>query len=139
MAGNRKDQSAISVTIDGVDTGGYWEMKSGGEVDSDDTQIYPGARQAPVSLGGKQIPGPITLTRTFFLDRDLPKIKGWMNRVGKARVVVSDQPLDADDNAFGTPLVQTGKLKTVTPPERDSTDSGAAQVVIIVSIDGTVA
>lgn len=137
MAGNRKDQSAISVTIDGEDTG-IWEMKSGGEVDSDDTKIYPGGRQAPISLGGKQIPGPITLTRTVFLERDWPKIKGWMNRAGKASVVVKDQPLDADDNAFGAPLVQKGKLKTVTPPDRDSTDSGAAQVVIVVSIDGTV-
>ena len=138
MAGNRKDQSSITVSIDGEDTG-VWEMKSGGEVDSDDTQIYPGARQAPVSLGGKQIPGPITLTRTCFLERDMPKIKGWMNRTGKARVTVKDQPLDADDNAFGSAIVQTGKLKTVTPPERDSTDSGAAQVVIVVSVDGTVA
>jgi hypothetical protein len=138
MAGNRKDQSAITVSIDGIDTG-IWEMKSGGEVDSDDTQIYPGARQAPVSLGGKQIPGPITLTRTFDLTRDLGQIKGWMNKAGKARVTVKDQPLDADDNPFGTAIVQTGKLKTVTPPDRDSTDSGAAQVVIVVSVDGTVA
>jgi hypothetical protein len=137
MAGNRKDQSAITVTIDGEDTD-VWEMRSGGEVDSDDTQIYPGARRAPVSLGGKQIPGPVTLTRTFDLARDLPQIKRWMNRAGKATVKIKDQPLDANDTAFGNPIVQTGILKTVTPPERDSTDSGAAQVVIVVSIDGTV-
>jgi hypothetical protein len=137
MAGNRKDQSAVSATIDGVDTG-IWEKKTGGAVDSDDTKIYPGARQAPVSLGGKRLPENITLTRTFFLDRDLPVIKGWMNRVGKAVVIVRDQPLDADDNVLGAPLIQSGKLKMVTPPERDSEASDAAQVVIEVAVDGSV-
>jgi len=137
MAGNRKDQSAITITIDGVDTG-LWEKKSGGMIDSDDTKIYPGGRQAPQSLGGKQIPENITAVRTFFLDRDLPKIKGWMNRAGKASVVVKDQALDPDDNVFGAPLVQSGKLKSVTPPERDSEASDAAQVTIEVSVDGTV-
>lgn len=137
MAGNRKDQSAITVTIDGVDTG-YWEKRSGGAVDSDDTKIYPGARKAPVSLGGKQLPENVTLTRTFDLSRDLPEIKKWMNRAGKAEVVIKDQPLDADDNVFGAPMVQSGKLKMVTPPERDSEASDAAQVVLEVSIDGTV-
>jgi hypothetical protein len=136
--GNRKDQSAITVTIDGLDTGGVWEKKTGGAIDSDDTKIYPGARQAPQSLGGKQLPENITLVRTFDLDRDLPKIKGWMNRAGKASVVVKDQPLDADDNAFGAPLVQSGKLKMVSGIDRDSEDSGAAQVSLEVSIDGTV-
>jgi hypothetical protein len=137
MAGNRKDQSAVTVTIDGEDTG-LWEKKTGGAVDSDDTKIYPGGRKAPESLGGKQLPENVTLTRTFFLDRDLPRIKVWMNRAGKGRVVIKDQALDADDNVFGAPLVQSGKLKMVTPPERDSEGSDAAQVVIEVSIDGTV-
>lgn len=137
MAGNRKDQSAITVTIDGENTG-IWEMKSGGGVDSDETLIYPGARQAPVALGGKQLPEQITLTRTYDLDRDQPKIKIWMNRAGKASVIVKDQSLDADDNAFGNPLVQKGRLKTVNPADRDSTDSGAAQVSIVVSVDGSV-
>src|SRR5689334_15443465 len=105
MAGNRKDQSAVSASIDGEDTG-YWEKKTGGAVDSDDTKIYPGARRAPESLGGKQLPENITLTRTFDLSRDLPKIKTWMNRAGKAHVVIKDQTLDADDNVFGAPLVQ---------------------------------
>jgi hypothetical protein len=138
MAGNRKDQSAITVTIDGADTG-LWEKKTGGMIDSDDTKIYPGGRHAPESLGGKQLPENITCVRTFFLDRDLPKIKVWMNRAGKAAVVVKDQPLDADDNVFGNPLVQSGKLKSVSPPERDSEASDAAQITIEVSVDGIVA
>jgi hypothetical protein len=137
MAGSRKDQSAISVTIDGVDTG-IWEKRSGGMIDSDETRIYPGGRKAPISLGGKQLPENITLTRTFFLDRDLPVIKTWMNRAGRASVIVKDQALDADDNSYGSPIVQSGKLKAVTPPERDSEASDAAQVILEVSIDGTV-
>lgn len=136
MRGTRKDQSALSVTIDGEDTG-IWETKTGGGMGSDNELIYPGARARPVSIGGKQIPGPVTLVRTVDLDRDWPIIKLWQGKCGKQkRVVVKDQALDEDDNVFGSPYVQTGTLTACNEPERDSKDSSAAQVTIEVAVDG---
>lgn len=136
MAGNRKDQSAVTVTIDGEDAG-VWEKKTGGGMDSDSTLIYPGGRARPVGLGGKQIPGRATLVRTVYLERDWPKLKLWMSKVGKQKpVIMKDQPLDADDNVYGSPLVQSGVLKMVQEPDRESDSSDAAQVTIEVTIDG---
>jgi hypothetical protein len=136
MRGTRKDQSALSVTIDGEDTG-IWEKKTGGGMGSDNSLIYPGGRARPVSIGGKQIPGAVTLVRTVDLDRDWPKIKLWQNKCGKQKpVIVKDQALDADDNVFGSPFTQVGTLTACNEPERDSEDSGAAQVTIEVAVEG---
>jgi hypothetical protein len=136
VRGSRKDQSALSVTIDGEDTG-IWEKKTGGGMGSDNSLIYPGGRARPVSIGGKQIPGPVTLVRTVDLDRDWPKIKLWQSKCGKQKpVIVKDQALDADDNVFGSPFTQIGTLTACNEPERDSEDSSAAQVTIEVAVEG---
>jgi hypothetical protein len=135
---SRKDQYAVGVTIDGTYTG-IWDKMTGGEIDSDETKYKPGGMTQEISLGGSVNTGNITVSRLFDLARDLPVIKTWMHRVGKALVVVSKQSLDVDGNAFGDPMVYQGKLKMVTPPEVDSEVSDAALVEIEVSTAGSVA
>lgn len=132
---SRADQYAVSVKIGATDTK-VWDKMSGGEVDSEETKYKPGGMAQTVSLGGSVNPGNVTVSRLFRLDRDLPEIKGWMQSVGKASVVVTKQSLDVDGNAYGSPLVYKGKLKMVTPPEVDSESSDAALVEIEVSTEG---
>ena len=134
---SRQDQYAVSVTIDGVNTG-IWDKLTGGEVDSEETKYKPGAMAKEVSLGGSVNTGNVTVSRLYVLPRDHTSIKGWLNRVGKAPVTVSKQSLDTDGNVFGDPLVYSGILKMVTPPEVDSESSDAALVEIEVSTSGTV-
>ena len=135
MAETRKDQSSISLTIDGEDTGAVWEEKSGGGVTADNTVIYRGGRKGPKNIGGKKAYGPVTLVTTMDLDIHLPRIKRWQNKVGDVRCAVKDQALDANDVAFGPPHISLGTLEEVKEPERSSSDSGAAQVTVIVGID----
>ena len=137
MAGSRQDQYAIAVAIDGADTG-IWDKKSGGEMDSEETKYKPGGLAGTITLGGSVTPGNLTVSRIFDLNRDLPAVKGWLNRVGRAGVTVTVQSLDVDGNAFGAPIVYTGKLKMVTPPEVDSESSDAGMVEIEVSPDGVI-
>src|SRR5262245_29705370 len=101
---SRADQYAVGVTIDNTYTG-IWDKMTGGEVDSEETKYKPGGLAREVSLGGSVNLGNVTVSRLFDLRRDLPLIKTWMNRVGKAEVTVSKQSLDVDGNVFGPPLV----------------------------------
>jgi len=135
---SRQDQGAITVVIDGENTG-IWDKLSGGEVDSEETKYKPGGMAKEISLGGSVNTGNVTISRLYVLARDHVKIKQWISRVGKAVVTVSKQPLDVDGNAFGDPLVYNGILKMVTPPELDSESNDAALVELEVSTSGTVA
>jgi hypothetical protein len=57
---------------------------------------------------------------------------------GKALVAVARQPLDADGQPFGKPLLYTGKLLTVTPGDTDSNSTAAQLWQIVVSTEGEV-
>lgn len=138
MAGSRADQYAVSVNIDGLDTG-IWDTCDGGEMGSEETKYKPGGMNPQVSLGGSQELGNVTVARLYDLDRDNPFIRTWMNRCGKASVVVTKQPLDVDGNVYGDPLVYSGLLMTVTPPSHDSESSDAARVELEISTNGSIA
>jgi len=135
MTGSRQDQSAVTVSIDEVDYG-IWDKKDGGEVDSEESKYKPGGMGKPVSLGGSQETGNVTVSRLYDLERDHPEIVTLMSKAGKGRMVVKDQPLDPDGNPFGDPVVWRGIVKTVTPPERDSESSDPAMVEIEMSTEG---
>jgi hypothetical protein len=135
--GSRQDQYNVTVTIDGADYG-TWDKMGGGEVDSEEKKYKPGGLAPEVSLGGSQTVGNITVSRLYDLARDHGTVKELLGRVGKAVVVVSKQPLDADGNAFGAPIVYRGTLKTCTPPEVDSESSDAAMIELEVTSSGAV-
>jgi hypothetical protein len=134
----RQDQRAVSITIDSTPTG-VWDAKSGGMVDSEETKYREGGGGAQVTLGGQQVFENLTCARLFKLDRDLPIVKGWMGRAGKASVVVTEQFLDRENNVASIGLTYRGILKSVAPPEHDSESTDAARVEIEVSVQGPVA
>src|SRR6187401_837440 len=99
---SRADQYRITVTIDGIDSG-VWDKKTGGETDSEETKYRPGGMGESISLGGSRMTGNVTLQRLYVVPRDhdgawykgpgIPIIK-LRQRVGKATVVIKEQPLD---------------------------------------------
>lgn len=128
----RKDTFTVRVTI-GDRPMGVWDGLTGGELDSDETKYNPGGMAPAVSLGGKRLPGNITLKRLYRLQRDHDSLQFLFDSVGKADCVVSKIPMDIDGNIYSSgnnPLVYKGKLKRVLPPEHDSTSSDAATVEI---------
>ena len=135
---SRQDQYAVTMTVDGQDFG-IWDKLTGGEIDSEETKYKPGGMGASVSLGGSTEVGNLTISRLYLLARDHERIHWLIGRAGKGDVVINRQPLDVDGNAYGRPLVYTGVLKTVTPPEVDSESSDAALLECEVTPAGTVA
>lgn len=127
MAGPmRKDMWATHLQVPGIDWHGknIWDVKTGGEVDSDSFLYHPGGMEPQVSLGGKITTGNVTLSRLYRQDRDHLNLQKLLNAVGKSKATVVQQPLDADGNSWGDPIVYVGTLKRVNPPD---TDSGGTQ------------
>ena len=135
MTGSRQDQSAVTVSIDGVDYG-IWDKRDGGGVDSEETKYKPGGMGKPISLGGNVETDNVTVSRLYDLERDHTVVQTLLSKPGKGRMVVKDQPLDPDGNPFGAPTVWRGVVKTVTPPERDSESSDPAMIEIEMSTEG---
>ena len=134
----RSDQYNVTAVVDGKDLGTF-DKFSGGEVDSEETRYRPGAMGSPIALGGAVTVGNVTISRLYDLAREQGIIHWLIGRAGKGAVVINKQPLDVDGNAYGRPLVYTGMLKQINPPEHDSESSDAALLELEMVPTGTVA
>jgi hypothetical protein len=135
ILGTRADTWRITVGVNGVHTG-VWDVKEGGAVDSNEVTYKPGGMADPISLGGTRNVENVTLRRNYRLGRDHQVSQRWINWVGKGSVVITQQPLDHDGNAWGQPIVYNGTLKRVLFPNHDSQSSDAALIEIEVTVNG---
>jgi hypothetical protein len=135
-APTREDTWLLTVNVDGRDLG-VFDTLSGGELDSEESKYQPGGMAAEISLGGRKTIGNVTIGRYCDRTRDWPLIKWLVARTGAARITIGQTPLDPMGARAGEPLTYTGTLKTVTPPDVDSTGTDAAQLTLEATIDGT--
>lgn len=122
----REDQYNVTVSVEGLGNLGTFDKFTGGEVDSDEQKYRPGGMAPPVSLGGAVTMGNVVVSRLLDLQRDWDLMRALLNVVGVANITAAKQPLDINKVPFGRPLVYSGKIKTVTPPDHDSTSSDPA-------------
>jgi hypothetical protein len=127
---SREDQYDVTVSVDGVGNLGTFDKMTGGEVDSDEQKYRPGGMAPPVSLGGAVTMGNVVLERNYVLERDSPIIHKLLSIVGTATITASKQSLDLNKIPYGRPLVYTGKVKRVAPPDHDSTSSNPGMMAI---------
>lgn len=120
--------------VNGIVIPDSWDKRSGGGSTANQVQYRPGGSPDRVSLGGAKDVANITLERVFKRERDLAVFKMLEPLVGRADVVVSQQTLDNDYLPFGSPLIFTGKLQGVTPPEFDSNANSAAMLSVEVTV-----
>lgn len=133
----RSDQWSNTVTVDNTPLG-LWDTLSGGDVESEETKYRPGGMVPQVSLGGSVTVNNVTLGRLLSRS-DWDFMHALMaNRIGKAKVVIARQPLDADANPFGRPIVYRGVLMSVNPGDTDSNSSDAQVWEITVSTEGSI-
>ncbi len=133
----RQDQWQNTVTIDGRPLG-VWDTLAGGGSDSDTTTYRPGGMAPQVSLGGPRTIGDLTLGR-LVSRKDWEYMHRLMNRTGRARAVVSRQPLDEDGNPWGRPMTYRGIVRSCMPGDTDSNSSDAQVWEITVTPEGSVA
>jgi hypothetical protein len=130
---SREDQYNVTaeVTYAGrTETLGTFDKFSGGEMDSEEAKYYPGGMQQVISLGGRVSVGNVTISRLYDLARDHPLVGWLMGGCGKAAFTVTKTSLTVDATAVEHPLVYTGTLKAVTPPDHDSESNDAALIAL---------
>jgi hypothetical protein len=130
-------QYANTLIVDGRPLG-IFDTWSGGEADSDEVKYSPGGMGPEESQGGRATVGNVTVGRQYKRDRDHELVRWLIPRRGRARFTANRQPLDADGNAYGRPLVYTGVLKAVSPQDVDSTSSDPDMFELELSTDGTI-
>jgi hypothetical protein len=131
----REDTYEVRVEVAGRDLG-VWDKQSGGETDSEESTYKRGGIRGQVSLGGSQTVGNVTVQRLY--EEDVHDVYHWLaEQAGEASVIVSRIPL-VKGRAFGRPLVWTGTLKSVTPPDVDSEGNGAALISLEMTCNGGV-
>lgn len=134
-APTREDTWLITAAVEGRDLG-IFDTASGGELDSEESKYKPGGMQPEISLGGSLTIGNLTITRYCDRARDWPVIKWLLAQRGAGRGAIGITPLDPTGARSGDPLVYGGTLKTVTPPEIDSTGTDAAMLSLEFTCDG---
>ena len=135
---SRQDQYNVTVSVGGIGNLGTFDKMTGGEADSDEQKYSPGGMAPPVSLGGAVDMGTVVLERLYVLERDSPIIHQLIAAAGVASITASKQSLDTNRVPYGRPLVYTGTLKQVAPPDHDSTSSDPAILHLEFTPTGTV-
>lgn len=133
----RKDQWNTTVKVDGRNMGTF-DVKTGGETDTDELTYKPGGMAPTISLGGMVTVAGVVVSRLYQLGRDHQTIHWLLSRVGVGQCVVNQQALDPDGNAYGTGLTVKGVLKRVTLPEVDSNSTDAAVIELEITPSGAV-
>lgn len=114
-----QQQSLITVTVDG-DSLGTWDTRSGGESSAEITKHRPGGMGPEKSYSAIAGTGDVTVTRVFERGAVMEIAARLRPRVGRARMTVSEQPLDEDGLPWGRPTGWTGKLMSLNTGDADS-------------------
>lgn len=118
---------------------GYWAEKEGGGVESDSTTYADW--DGDLTLGGKRTRSDVTLRKAY--RREVHSVYRTLDaRAGDGTLgacTLTGTPTDDDGTSWGSPIVITGVLRTVNPPDSSKGSSDAARLEIVVSCDTALA
>ncbi len=118
----------VHLRVDGQDFG-YWAVKEGGGLETEDTSYDDW--DGPTQLGGKANRAEITL-RKLYRQQVHAVYRTLDARGGRGRVVLTSSPTHDDGVSWGDPIINTGVLGNVAPPDVDkgSSDGGELEITI---------
>lgn len=122
-----------TAAVDGVDLGSFM-TKSGGATAGESLKIRPAGGEQELALSSLKSYEDIDIAK--LCDDFMWSKYAWLDsRVNKGAMVVSGQPLDADDNPFGSPHGARGLLIGLTPPDSDANASTEAPITLKMSVE----
>lgn len=128
-----QQMALITVSVDGKSLG-VFDTKSGGETTAEPTKRRSGGMGVQKSYAALPDHGDVTVSRDYELSRDHELVRRLRKRVGRARVVISERPLDENGAPWGKPVVYTGRLTGISPSEVDSDSADAAMFELTAQI-----
>jgi hypothetical protein len=111
--------SLVTVSIDNRSLG-VFDTRSGGDVTAEPAKRRPGGMQGLRSHAALPDYDDVTVGRAYERIRDHELLRGLRGRVGRAYMLIAEQPLDEDGNAWGRPTLYYGRLAGLTDGEADS-------------------
>lgn len=127
----------ISVNIDGTDFG-IFDSRKGGDAQAKVTKHRPGGMGPEVSYPALPTYSDLTVSRVFNPVHDLELIRGLEAKAGRVQMTVTEQPLDADGNVFGNPLVYSGTFSNLKLGQVDSTSEKVRMYELDMSVASVV-
>jgi hypothetical protein len=132
------EEAHAQITVSVAATGnlGVFEVMSEPTAGSEVSKFTPGGQAEEVVIGGRKTREDITVNRVWLNPRDRDVIALLDDARGssvKGAMRISRQPLDADYNPKGAPMVWNGVLMECTPPPADSESSDPARLQLVMS------
>jgi hypothetical protein len=118
----------VNLQMDGTDYG-YWAVKEGGGKETEDATYDDW--DGEVQLGGKATRTEITL-RKLYREQVHAIFRTLDARAGRGNVIVTQSPTDDDGVSWGDPIIFTGKLGNVSPPDVDKSSSDGGEIELTV-------
>lgn len=113
---------------------GYFQKRSGGDVDSEEGKWGSGGMSAAVARGGRRTRNNVTLSRAYSPSRDGALVDKIDPLIGRARVTGTDLVLDANANVVDTTPF-AGVLKAYNTGDYDDTSNDQRTFTIEISTD----
>jgi hypothetical protein len=120
MALSSKQQFLITVVVDGISIG-VFDTHSGGDSQAKGNKHRPGGMGDEVSYASLPSYSDLKVTRVYERNRDHELIRTLSAKSGLKPASMTEQPLDADGNAWGKPTVYTGRFLGLSRGDTDST------------------
>jgi hypothetical protein len=114
--------------VDGQDFG-YWAVAEGGGVETEESTYDDW--DGEVQLGGKRSRNEITL-RKLYRENVHAVYRTLDAKAGRGDATVTRSPTDDDGVSWGNPIINTGKLGNVSPPDIDKGSSDGGEIEITV-------
>lgn len=125
-------QYLITATVDGESLG-VFDSRSGGESSAEITKHRPGGMGPEKTYAALRGTGDVTIGRVHERERDIDRFRQLRTRAGRARMSVTEQPLDEEGIPWGTPTVWTGLLQSVNTGDADSTSNEPRMCELVMS------
>lgn len=118
----------VHLRIDGVDYG-YWAVKEGGGIETEDSTYDDW--DGEVQLGGKRSRNEITL-RKLYREQVHAVYRTLDALAGRGNVTLTSSPTGDDGISWGDPIINTGKLGNVSPPDVDKSSSDGGEIELTI-------
>lgn len=124
----------LTLVVNGKSLGTF-DSFSGGDASAKSVKHRPGGMGPEKSYASLPSYTDLTISRVLEPSRDWELVRQLTQIAGRVDASMTEQPLDADGNPWGSPKVYTGQFLGVKPGKVDSTSDALRMFEVDMSVD----